>query len=214
MPAKAMLSISLGFSTVCSLVRSLLTLPASKRPARRTASSVSSSRADSLPAPASRQLTMGARYGCFLRADDLRRQNRPQNLLQNVLLVHPQDLPPRRHSRHEVDHAIVQKRQPDLDGVRHGHSVALRRQQIMAQEDHRFEVLRLAHRVQLAVPFGQTLSHGFVRIRGADRRLELAGEERLDPAGVVPSYRHGRRADRRSDPSPLPKKDWRNRLAF
>jgi len=103
MPAKAMLSTSLGSSTVCSLVQELADFTGVEQTSASDLRRQQLSRG--FPAGAGHQhLTMGARYGCF-SGRHLRRQNRRRIFFRMCFSSIPGSSLGR-DSRQQVDHAI------------------------------------------------------------------------------------------------------------
>ena len=90
-------------------------------------------------------------------------------------------LQPRRERGGELHHAVVEEREAALDGVRHRHAVALRRQDVARQQVRGLQVLRLREAGASAANSGGSGAAQRRRPRraAAAARASSGGEERL-----------------------------------
>ena len=115
---------------------------------------------------------------------DLGRQPLPADLLEQVLLREPVELERRRQLVGELDHPVVQEGEPPLHGVRHRHPVALRREQVLREEDGRLEVLGLLQRAPAVERVG--VGGRQRAVAGSGGLSHLPAEEPLAPGGGPP----------------------------
>src|SRR5207249_156833 len=93
----------------------------------------------------------------------------------------------RRNGRGKLGHAVVEKREPCFDGVRDGHAVSLRREDIAGQEKGGFQVLSLGKRIPSEIALRDRCFQLLVGVFLQVSRLHFIGKKHLQSGGEPPS---------------------------
>src|SRR6266511_2228693 len=94
----------------------------------------------------------------FPSLPDFRREPVPSQFLEQIFFFEAAQLQSRRKAVAKLDEAMIKKRKPSFHRMRHTHAVALRREQVLRQENSALQILR---------PFERPPAHELSRIVNA-----------------------------------------------